>query len=327
MQNHANICCAASRPRAATGHLKETGVMDSKGFNKGIRFKDKMVRIDGGTFLMGTEDNEGIQSDCEGPIIEQKVKPFLMDSHAVTNEEFTQFIKETGYRTEAEKFGWSFVFYQFISPEIKVEVQQVAATPWWFAVEQAYWFQPEGPQSMIEGKMDHPVVHVSWNDAQAFAHWAGKRLPTEKEWEFAARGGLEQKKYPWGDELTPNGEHYCNIWQGKFPNSNTKEDGYIGTAPAISYPENGFGLYNMAGNVWEWCVDSFTGIVSPDLQEMDGHHIHRAMRGGSYLCHASYCNRYRVAARTSNTMDSSAGNIGFRCVAEITKGELPCWKS
>ncbi len=181
----------------------------------------------------------------------------------------------------------------------------------------AYWFQPEGPGSTIDDRMDHPVIHVSWNDAKAFCDWAGKRLPTETEWEYAARGGLEQKKYPWGDELTPNGEHYCNIWQGDFPYKNTEEDGYLGTAPATSFPANGFGLYNVAGNVWEWCEDWFTNRSD---REIDAKQINnqtpKVMRGGSYLCHKSYCNRYRVAARSSNTMDSSTGNLGFRCVAD-----------
>ena len=163
--------------------------------------------------------------------------------------------------------------------------------------------------------MDHPVVHVSWNDAKAFCNWAGKRLPTEKEWEFAARGGLEQKKYVWGDELHPNGKHYCNIWQGAFPNTNTMEDGYLGTAPVDSFPPNGYGLHNMAGNVWEWCANWFD--QSMNLSSRVDLKAPKAMRGGSYLCHHSYCNRYRVAARSSNTMDSSTGNLGFRCVRDI----------
>ncbi|XKE95320.1 formylglycine-generating enzyme family protein [Metaplanococcus flavidus] len=307
MEQNQATCCSASRQDFET--TKKSEEMD--GFpsirqKKKLRFHEKVVRIEGGSFLMGTDDEDGFSADHEGPVREEYVKPFLVDSYTVTNEEFAQFVKETDYITEAERFGWSFVFFRFIARDIQVEVRQVAATPWWFAVEQAYWHQPEGPDSSIEDRMDHPVIHVSWNDAQAFASWAGKRLPSESEWEFAARGGLVQQKYPWGNELTPNGEHYCNIWQGAFPNTNTMEGGYIGTAPAVSFPRNGFGLYNMAGNVWEWCSDPF---APQNDKESSQENIHRAMRGGSYLCHESYCNRYRVAARTSNTMDSSAGDF------------------
>ncbi|MFC3418793.1 formylglycine-generating enzyme family protein [Salinicoccus hispanicus] len=282
-----------------------------------IRFESKMVRIPGGSFLMGTEDGEGFKSDGEGPIRSVEVSSFYMDAHTVTNREFTQFVEETGYRTEAESFGWSFIFYKLLPENYEPTVQQLPGIPWWYAAEEVYWYQPEGQGSSIEDRMDHPVIHVSWNDAAAFCKWAGKRLPTEAEWEMAARGGLEQKKFPWGDELTPDGVHYCNIWQGAFPKENTLEDGFMSTAPAQSFPPNGYGLHNVAGNVWEWCSDWFAknnhqrSAVNP-TGPTEGKA--KVMRGGSYLCHHSYCNRYRVAARSSNTMDSSAGNIGFRCV-------------
>jgi formylglycine-generating enzyme required for sulfatase activity len=169
--------------------------------------------------------------------------------------------------------------------------------------------------------MDHPVVHVSWKDAVAYCRWTGKRLLTEAEWEYAARGGLVQKTYPWGNSLRPDGEHRCNIWQGRFPYSNTGEDGYMSTAPVDAYQPNGYGLYNMVGNTWEWCADWFSPSfhvhatrTNPKGPPMGGAKV---MRGGSYLCHASYCNRYRVAARSSNTPDSSSGNIGFRCAADV----------
>ncbi|WP_217586623.1 formylglycine-generating enzyme family protein [Lentibacillus saliphilus] len=281
-----------------------------------------MVYIPGGDFLMGTNDKSGFPADGEGPIRKVTVKPFYMDVHTVTNQQFQAFIEDTGYVTEAEQFGWSFVFHVLIDQTNAQFVRQrVQQTPWWLVVEGATWAHPEGPNSCISDRMDHPVTHVSWHDADAYCQWAGLRLPTEAEWEYAARGGLEQKTYAWGDELTPNGEHYCNIWQGQFPTTNTVADGYVSTAPAKSFPENGYGLFNVAGNVWEWCSDWFaTNIHKRGGRENPTGPVSgtsRVMRGGSYLCHHSYCNRYRVAARTSNTPDSSTGNIGFRCVKDV----------
>ncbi|GEM05328.1 hypothetical protein HMI01_23160 [Halolactibacillus miurensis] len=272
---------------------------------------DKMIEIKGGEFIMGTDDADGFKEDNEGPKRLVKVESFLIDKTVVTNQDFKEFVDDTGYVTESEQFGWSFVFNQLITKFDSCTMTEVPGLPWWLAVKKATWFQPEGPDSTITNRLDHPVVHVSWNDAVAYAAWAGKRLPTEKEWEYAARGGLEQNKYPWGNELTPNGEHYCNIWQGEFPKKNSLADGYLGTAPAKSFPPNGYGLYNMSGNVWEWCRDRFDALSNK---------IERGYvtRGGSFLCHHSYCNRYRVAARTANTPDSSASNIGFRCVADLS---------
>lgn len=275
---------------------------------------EEMVLLKGREFLMGTVDQDGFQDDNEGPIRVEKVKSFLIDQYAVSNRKFNQFIQRTGYITDAEKFGWSFVFHLLLSNEEKQKCKHVPVeTPWWFVIEGANWKHPEGPSSDISDRMNHPVVHISWNDAVAYCKWAGKRLPTEMEWEYAARGGLEQKKYPWGNELTPNGKHMCNIWQGQFPNINKKEDGFIGTAPVDAFPPNGYGLYNVSGNVWEWCQNSFYTntyqVMYPDVR--------KAMRGGSFLCHESYCNRYRVAARSSNTPDSSSSNLGFRCVKDI----------
>lgn len=278
-----------------------------------------MVFIPGGTFKMGSKDQDGFPADGEGPIRDVTVDPFYIDAYAVTNAEFKAFIEDTGYVTDAEEFDWSFVFHLLVSSKTKrLVTQAVAGTPWWLVVEGADWAHPEGPDSSIEDRMDHPVVHVSWNDCIAYCEWAGKRLPTEAEWEYAARGGLEQKRYPWGDELMPNGKHVCNIWQGDFPQVNTEEDGYLSTAPAKSFPANGYGLYHTAGNVWEWCADWFTdqanqkgGKENPAGPRLG---MSKVIRGGSYLCHESYCNRYRVAARSSNTTDSSTGNMGFRCV-------------
>lgn len=267
---------------------------------------------------MGTDDDAGFPEDGEGPAREVRVRPFYIDACAVTNARFARFVRATGYRTEAEAFGWSFVFHSFVPPEVACGVTQIVSdTPWWWPVEGACWHRPEGPGSSIQARMDHPAVHISWNDAAAYCDWADKRLPTEAEWEFAARGGLTGKTYPWGDDLTPGGRHLCNIWQGVFPDHNTREDGYVGTAPARSFPPNGHGLYNVSGNVWEWCADWFSPTyhvdasrdnpVGPPAGEA------KVMRGGSYLCHDSYCNRYRVAARSANTPDSSTGNLGFRC--------------
>jgi formylglycine-generating enzyme required for sulfatase activity len=280
-----------------------------------------MVRLEGGTFLMGSVDGEGFPADGEGPVRPVTLRPFLLDATTVTNAQFAAFIEATGYRTEAERFGWSFVFQQFVSAEVSKTVRQaVAQTPWWWVVPGAYWRHPDGPDAGVDARLDHPVTHVSWRDAEAYARWAGKRLPTEAEWEYAARGGLEQASYPWGDELTPGGEHRCNIWQGEFPGHNTGEDGYLGTAPADAFAPNGYGLYNMAGNVWEWCADWFSAAY-----HLDGPRVApagppsgtaRVIRGGSYLCHRSYCNRYRVAARSSSTPDSSSGNTGFRCARD-----------
>ncbi|MGM0904176.1 MAG: formylglycine-generating enzyme family protein [Bacillota bacterium] len=321
MKNEVKLSCCAVK-RMSTNKENEIKIQPIQVSEPNqTMFKDKMVYIPGGEFLMGTNSKEGFPTDGEGPVRKVKVNPFLIDRYAVSNAEFAEFVKDTGYITEAEQFGWSYVFYGFLSPEIARHVQRVISSPWWCGVKGAFWYQPEGSGSSIDHRMNHPVVHVTWNDALAFCTWAGKRLPTEAEWEFAARGGLEQKRYPWGDELTPNGEHYCNIWQGKFPIKNTKEDGYASTAPVKSFPPNGYGLYNVSGNVWEWCSDWFSrsihnrgGRTNPQGPSKGETKI---MRGGSHMCHESYCNRYRVAARTSNTPDSSSGHLGFRCVADI----------
>jgi formylglycine-generating enzyme len=261
------------------------------------------MHLDGGSFLMGSEDRFAYPGDGEGPVRQVTVAPFALDACAVSNEQFAEFVEETGFVTDAERYGWSFVFAGLLPDEFP-PTRGVAAAPWWRQVEGAMWSRPEGPQSGIDGRADHPAVHVSWNDAEAYCAWAGKRLPTEGEWEYAARGGLEGKVFPWGDELEPGGVHRMNVWQGDFPRENTVADGYYGTCPVDAFPANGYGLHNMTGNVWEWCADLFD-------------EVNRSTRGGSYLCHHSYCLRYRVAARNSMEPDSSTGNTGFRCAQDL----------
>lgn len=257
---------------------------------------------------MGSDAPEAVPEDREGPVREVAVGPFEMSSYAVTNAQFADFVRETSYFTTAERDGWSFVFRGRISPERAERVGRVPAdTPWWLPIPGAYWAQPEGPGSTVLDRLDHPVVHVSWHDAEAYCAWAGTALPSEVHWEYAARGGIEGARYPWGDDLTPGGLHRCNIWQGSFPDHDTGADGYAGTAPVHAFPPNGFGLFNMTGNVWEWCADAFDPTAPPE-------HAPRALRGGSYLCHRSYCNRYRVSARSGNAPDTSSGNIGFRVI-------------
>ncbi|WP_243644147.1 formylglycine-generating enzyme family protein [Paenibacillus pinisoli] len=283
---------------------------------------ERLIHIGGGTFDMGTDSAEGVPSDGEGPIRKVTVNSFRISPYAVTNAEFQSFVEATGYVTEAESFGWSYVFHLLASDQVREQVKDVPqGVPWWLVVEGAYWARPEGKDSSIVDRMDHPVVHISWNDANAYCKWSGTRLPTEAEWEYAARGGLARRTYPWGDLLKPDGKHMCNIWQGKFPVKNNASDGYIGTAPVHAYEPNGYGLYNASGNVWEWCADWFspgyhrqTADLNPLYSQETGR---KSMRGGSYLCHRSYCNRYRVAARSSNTPDSSTGNCGFRIAADV----------
>jgi len=272
----------------------------------------------GGVFAMGSDDRR-FPADGEGPIRLIMVSDFSIACHTVSNIQFGDFVRATGYTTDAERYGWSFVFDAFLPEETRQAIgSRVAETPWWVPVPHAYWAQPEGPPSTVLDRLDHPVVHVSWNDARAYCRWSGTRLPSEAEWEIAARGGLQRATYPWGDELTPSGKHRCNIWQGSFPDRNTAEDGYIGTAPVHAFKPNDYGLHNMAGNVWEWCEDYFapdyhriTASADP-LQTTPA--AHRSLRGGSFLCHESYCNRYRVAGRSSNGPDSASSNIGFRVV-------------
>ncbi|MFJ6415461.1 formylglycine-generating enzyme family protein [Paeniglutamicibacter sp. NPDC091659] len=277
------------------------------------------VLVPAGAFLMGDAFGEGYPSDGELPVHPVKLEAFRIDATAVTNGMFARFVEATGHRSEAEDFGTSAVFHLLLKAPRSAVLGAAAGAPWWLNVRGADWAHPAGPDSHWSEVADHPVVHVSHNDALAYCEWAGRRLPTEAEWEYAARGGLSGKRYAWGDELTVSGEHRCNIWQGTFPALNTAADGFPGTAPVRSFPPNGYGLHEVAGNVWEWCSDMFHpgyyGMSPVENPQGPRAGSGRVMRGGSYLCHDSYCNRYRVAARTSNTPDSSSGNCGFRTVA------------
>ena len=259
-----------------------------------------MVHVKGGSFLMGTEDGHSY----EGPAHEVTLRSFWIDRHEVTVAKFAEFIQATGYKTEAETFGWSGVF-DTKSGE-------------WKKVDGADWRHPDGPGSTASPQ--EPVTQISWNDAAAYARWAGNRLPTEAEWEYAARGGLVGKKYAWGDEIPSNGKRVANWWQGVFPEKDTGEDGYKGRAPVGSYPPNGYGIYDITGNVWEWCADWF----DEDYYEMDAsigpqgpaEGSERVIRGGSWLCSDNFCQGYRVAARSHTPPDSGLNNLGFRCVRD-----------
>jgi formylglycine-generating enzyme required for sulfatase activity len=264
---------------------------------------------------MGTDDPAGYPDDGEGPAHAVTLPAFHMAVHTVTNDLFAAFIDDTGHRTTAEQMGTSFVFGGLL-PDDFPPTRGVAATPWWREVDGADWRHPEGPQSNIDSRGAHPVVHVSWLDAVAFCAWSGTRLPTEAEWERAARGGVEGSHFPWGDEREPGGDHLMNVFQGDFPGHDTGADGWIGTCPVGTYRPNGFGLHEVTGNVWEWCADWYApdayALAVTDAPTGPASGTAKVMRGGSYLCHETYCWRYRVDARSANTPDSSTGNIGFR---------------
>jgi formylglycine-generating enzyme len=277
-----------------------------------------MEALEGGSFIMGDVSEWAYPGDGEGPLHEVALDPFAIDRYAVTNDAFATFIEATGHASDAERDGWSFVFGGFL-PKDFPDTRAVVGAEWWRQVFGADWRHPEGPRSTIDDRMDHPVVHVSWADAQAYCAWSGTRLPTEAEWEFAARAG-SRTPFPWGDELEPNGEHRMNVFQGRFPGEDTAEDGFAGTAPVDAFPTNEFGLHNMTGNVWEWCEDwydaSFYARSPRSRPRGPAEGTHRVMRGGSYLCHRSYCRRYRGSARQGTEPLSTTGNLGFRVAAD-----------
>jgi formylglycine-generating enzyme required for sulfatase activity len=307
-----------------------------------------MAWIPGGEFTMGTDDPQA--NPAEKPAHRVRVDGFWIDATEVTNAEFRRFVEATHYVTTAERpVDWEVLKTQvppgtpkppddqlvsgslvFTPPDRPVPLDDISQ--WWKWVPGANWRHPEGPGSSIEGKDDHPVVHVSWDDAAAYAKWAGKRLPTEAEWELAARGGLESKTFAWGNEFKPGGKSLANTWQGHFPESNTDADGFLRTSPVKSFPPNGFGLYDMIGNVWEWCADwyrpdayalaSHSGpgpAVNPTGPEQsydpdEPFQPKRVTRGGSFLCSENYCSNYRPSARRGTATDSGMSHLGFRCV-------------
>ncbi len=302
-------CCGPSRETSVPRAARSAGRAAER------RLADHAVVIPGGTALVGT-DAPQIPDDGESPLRRVQVQDFAMGATVVTNAEFADFVAATGYVTEAERFGWSFVFWAQV-PECYGATEGVVGVEWWRRVEGAIWSAPNGPGTEDACHPDHPVVHVSWNDARAYCNWVGGRLPTEAEWEHAARGGLGDVPFPWGD-AAPNDNDFtpCNIWQGRFPEVNTARDGYATTAPAQSFQPNGHGLYNMVGNVWEWTSDAYRirslkKTVKKRLSEMKGYKL---SKGGSFLCHRSYCYRYRIAARSGTSPDSATTHHGFRVV-------------
>lgn len=323
MTEAAGGCCSFTPKATAHDHEAAIRAVSLAAPERRVELRARLVSVPGGFFDMGARKSH-FAADLDSPRRKVRLSPFLMSPHAVSNADFTRFVDETGYRTVAEVEGWSFVFHLFLG----AEAGRWPAPPgieWWRAVPGAYWAAPEGPGSSVRGRENHPAVHVAWHDAMAYCRWAGLQLPTEAQWERAARGGLARRKFPWGDQREPDGQHRMNVWQGRFPVENSGADGFVGTAPVDAYPPNGYGLYNMTGNVWEWVADRFgpPSLSARPLQDPTGPEtgVTRVQRGGSYLCHDSYCDRYHVHSRTQNPPDSSTGNLGFRVAADGAPSE------
>ncbi len=268
------------------------------------------LALTGGTYKMGADGAVCSSEDAVGPAFDMSVEPFQLAVCAVTNDQFTAFVEATGYQTDAEIAGVSMVFYDQLTPDYLTRA--VKEAPWWRVAEGACWRSPSGLNSNLDGLGDHPVIHVSWRDAQRFCQWACARLPTEAEWEFAARGGLAGCDYPWGDELTPNGRYHSNVWKGQFPNRQHISDRSSSTVPVDAFKPNQYGFWNMTGNVWEWCDNSFVPYIRYEQLVDFSEHELKAVRGGSWLCHESYCARYRVWSRTGSPLLSTTGHTGFR---------------
>jgi formylglycine-generating enzyme len=319
---HLEDCCAPARSGPAPLNLTPLTPVPAAptGPANSGRHTVEQVQIAAGQFAMGDGFGDGRRADGETFVHSVELDSFTIDATSVTNDDFGAFVDATGYATEAESFGYSAVFHLAFEADDADVVGRPPNIPWWLGVSAADWRHPGGRHSNLAEMGDHPVVHVSWNDAQAYCAWAGRRLPTEAEWEYASRGGLQGARFPWGDDLLDEqGEWRCNIWQGRFPGVNTEEDGWLTTAPVRTFQPNGYGLWQTVGNVWEWCSDWFdtsyyakSPVLNPQGPRMGAN---RVTRGGSFLCHDSYCNRYRNSARSSNTPDSSTANNGFRTVS------------
>ncbi|KPH74450.1 formylglycine-generating enzyme family protein [Bosea vaviloviae] len=311
-------CCSALSRNNGNEGSGETAKIAARGR------AGEVIAVKGGETFVGTHEAI-LFVDGEGPERKVTVNDFFLETETVTVARFAEFVMATGYVTEAEKFGCAAVFAGLLHGS-KVIADNLAHTPWWARVDGAIWNMPEGPGSSIDSRMDHPVTQVSLNDAVAFAAWVGGRLPTEAEWEHAARGGGRRRRYPWGDEEPTDEKVFCNIWQGRFPHQNTLTDGFFGTAPARSFMPTEDGFYNLAGNVWEWTSDPFR-VHSLSRQakmrnEEAKKNADKVLKGGSFLCHKSYCYRYRIAARIGLSPDSASSNTGFRIAYDVRPGEV-----